>query len=160
MSLLKRLLAVVLTACIVVSLAAAAGCGGGGQETAPQAQETIKIGGIFDITGGTGDVGSPYADGARACVDFLNSKGGINGRQIDLVWRDYAYDIKRATEIYHQLVQQEKVVAILGWGTGDTEDRHHLLLLHQLVIDFRRPLDVVHFRLVFRGAARHQPVPL
>jgi len=121
MRLFKRLLTVVLTACMVVSLAAAAGCGGGGQETAPQAQETVKIGGIFDITGGTGDVGTPYMEGARACVDFLNSKGGINGRQIELIWRDYAYDIRRASEIYQQLVQQEKVVAILGWGTGDTE---------------------------------------
>ncbi|MGQ9755133.1 MAG: ABC transporter substrate-binding protein, partial [Desulfotomaculales bacterium] len=68
---LKRLLAVVFTACMVVLLAAAAGCGGKGQKSVPQAQETIKIGGIFDITGATGDVGSPYADGARACVDFL-----------------------------------------------------------------------------------------
>jgi branched-chain amino acid transport system substrate-binding protein len=97
----------------------AAGCGGG-QETATTADK-VKIGGIFDITGGTGDVGEPYARGARACVEFLNSKGGVNGRQIDLKWEDYAYDIKRAKEIYDKLVGQEKVVAILGWGTGDTE---------------------------------------
>jgi len=120
MGLFKRLLAVLLAAGMLVSLAAAAGCAGG-KETAPKPQEKVKIGGIFDITGGTGDVGTPYSEGARACVEFLNSKGGINGRQIELIWQDYAYDIKRAKEIYDKLVQQDKVVAILGWGTGDTE---------------------------------------
>jgi branched-chain amino acid transport system substrate-binding protein len=29
------------------------------------AQQTIKVGGIFDLTGGTGDVGGPYAVGAK-----------------------------------------------------------------------------------------------
>lgn len=117
---LRRFLVAVLAVCLLVSLALTAGCGGGGKQAA-ETQEKVKIGGIFDITGGTGDVGTPYADGARACVEFLNSKGGINGRQIELVWQDYAYDIKRAKEIYDKLVQQDKVVAILGWGTGDTE---------------------------------------
>ena len=42
------------------------------------AAKTIKIGGLFDITGGTGSVGTPYAEGVRDYVRFINEGGGIN----------------------------------------------------------------------------------
>lgn len=99
------------------------GCGSttatSGQAAAPS--KVVKIGGIFDITGGTADVGKPYADGAKAYVSYINSKGGINGAKIELVDIDYAYQAPKAVEAYKKLVQQDKVIAILGWGTGDTE---------------------------------------
>lgn len=85
------------------------------------AKPPIKVGGIFDLTGGTADVGVPYADGVKDFVAYINEKGGVNGRKIDLIWADYAYKIPQAEEIYSRLTTQDKVVAIMGWGTGDTE---------------------------------------
>src|SRR5690606_18597833 len=38
----------------------------GGSDSGGEAKGTVKIGGIFDLTGGTGDVGTPYAEGAEA----------------------------------------------------------------------------------------------
>ncbi len=87
----------------------------------PPTPQTIKIGGIFDLTGATSDVGMPYADGIRDCIAYFNARGGINNRPIELIYEDYAYNIPRAEEIYNRLVKEERVVAILGWGTGDTE---------------------------------------
>ncbi len=85
------------------------------------AAKTIKIGGLFDITGGTGSVGTPYAEGVRDYVRFINEeKGGINGMQIELFDVDYAYKIPQALAAYKKFKTQ-KVVAIQGWGTGDTE---------------------------------------
>ena len=125
-------LSVLLALMLLVGLLA--GCGGGdaeepsgdneqqaGEEANEAPKEPIKIGGIFDITGGTGDVGAPYAEGAKAYVDYVNQNGGINGRTIDLIDIDYSYEIPQAISAYKKLVQQDKVVAILGWGTGDTE---------------------------------------
>jgi branched-chain amino acid transport system substrate-binding protein len=83
--------------------------------------EPIKIGGVFDLSGATSDVGVPYANGVRDYVTYLNQKGGINGRQVNLVWDYYAYDLKKAETLYNRLVKDEHVIAILGWGTGDTE---------------------------------------
>jgi branched-chain amino acid transport system substrate-binding protein len=83
------------------------------------AQE-IKVGGIFDLTGVTSDVGKPYAQGVQDHVALINSKGGINGKKIRLVWSDYGYKIPEAVAVYKRLVQDEKVVMINGWGTGDT----------------------------------------
>ncbi len=81
----------------------------------------IRVGALFDLTGSTSEISIPYAEGVRDYVRYLNERGGINGRQIQLVERDYGYIIERAESVYGQLVNEEKVVAIMGWGTGDTE---------------------------------------
>jgi len=84
------------------------------------AQQTIKIGGIFDLTGATGDVGAPYAEAARDYINYVNKQGGVNGKKIELIDTDYAYKIPQAVSSYKEMVSKG-VIAILGWGTGDTE---------------------------------------
>ncbi|HEY6909092.1 MAG TPA: ABC transporter substrate-binding protein, partial [Myxococcales bacterium] len=85
-----------------------------------QAQE-IKVGGIFDLTGITSDVGKPFAQGVRDGVQWTNENGGINGKKIRLVDVDYGYKIPEAVAAYKRMTGDEKVVMINGWGTGDTE---------------------------------------
>jgi len=82
--------------------------------------DTIKIGALFDLTGGTADVGKPYAEGARDCVKWFNEKGGINGKQIELLEVDYGYKVPNALAAYKEF-KMKGVVAIHGWGTADTE---------------------------------------
>jgi branched-chain amino acid transport system substrate-binding protein len=84
------------------------------------AQE-IKVGGIFDLTGITSDVGKPFAQGVRDYVEFTNSTGGVNGKKIKLIDVDYGYKIPEAVAAYKRLVSDESVIMISGWGTGDTE---------------------------------------
>jgi branched-chain amino acid transport system substrate-binding protein len=84
------------------------------------AQE-IKIGGIFDLTGITSDVGKPYAQGVRDYVEFTNASGGINGKKVKLIDVDYGYKIPEAVAAYKRLTGDEDVLMISGWGTGDTE---------------------------------------
>lgn len=86
-----------------------------------QAKEDIPIGGIFDITGATGDVGKEYGMAAKDYVTYVNEIGGINGRKIRLFDVDYQYKIPQAIAAYKKMKSKEKVIAILGWGTGDTE---------------------------------------
>lgn len=88
------------------------GDGGGG--------DPIVLGGIFDLTGPTGDVGTPYAEGVRDFISQLNEDGGIDGREINLMSQDYQYDVALAEQLYSQY-QGARAVAILGWGTADTE---------------------------------------
>jgi branched-chain amino acid transport system substrate-binding protein len=84
-----------------------------------EAQE-IKVGGIFDLTGITSDVGKPYAQGVQDAVAMVNAAGGINGKKIKLIAVDYGYKIPEAVSAYKRLVGDEKVIMINGWGTGDT----------------------------------------
>ena len=84
-----------------------------------QAQE-IKVGGLFDLTGITSDVGKPYAQGVQDGVAWVNAHGGVNGKKVRLVSVDYGYKIPEAVAAYKRLVADEKVIMINGWGTGDT----------------------------------------
>ena len=88
---------------------------------APAQQGEIKVGGIFDLTGITSDVGKAYAQGVRDAVAWTNENGGIHGKKIRLIDSDYGYKIPEAVAAYKRLVNDEKVILINGWGTGDTE---------------------------------------
>jgi branched-chain amino acid transport system substrate-binding protein len=96
-------------------------------EEAPDAEspgeadgEPIVIGNIADLSGATGDVGTPYSEGVRGYVAWRNEQGGIDGRPIELLWEDYQYDVAIAERLYADYTAQG-VVAIQGWGTADTE---------------------------------------
>ncbi len=105
---------------VLAALALALGaCGGDGDPAAGDA-EPIVIGNIADLSGPTGDVGTPYSEGVRGYVEWRNAQGGIAGRPIELLWEDYQYDVAVAERLYSDYVGRG-VVAIQGWGTADTE---------------------------------------
>ena len=91
--------------------------GAQGRSAAPAA---IKIGAIFDRSGATSDVGVPYSDGVLAYVAYVNSRGGIKGRKIQLLSQDTGYNVARSEAFYQQL-RTSGIVAISGWATADTE---------------------------------------
>ncbi|MDX6683408.1 MAG: branched-chain amino acid transport system substrate-binding protein [Solirubrobacteraceae bacterium] len=80
--------------------------------------QTVKVGGIFDLSGATADVGTPYADGIKGFVKDYDRQG--DGPKIELTSEDYKYDVAVAERLYSRL-KSDGVVAIQGWGTGDTE---------------------------------------
>lgn len=109
-----------LAAAAAVAALAIAGCGGPDASEGDGDQGPIPIGVLSDLSGATADVGTPYSEGMRGYADWLNDQGGIDGREIDLTVNDYAYDVARAEQLYSQYLS-DGVVAIQGWGTGDTE---------------------------------------
>jgi branched-chain amino acid transport system substrate-binding protein len=80
----------------------------------------IVIGGIFDISGPTGDVGKDYAQGAVDAATYINANGGVDGIPVRLIPNDYAYQIPKAVNLYKKYKDVDKVFIIQGWGTGDT----------------------------------------
>jgi branched-chain amino acid transport system substrate-binding protein len=84
------------------------------------AQE-VKLGALQDMTGATSDVGKDEALGVREAVQYYNDSGGINGKKIRLFQYDYGYRVPEAITTYKRFRDYEKVVMVLGWGTGDTE---------------------------------------
>ncbi len=85
------------------------------------AADEINIGGITDQSGPTSDVGKDYALGLEEAVTWVNDNGGINGKKIKFHMFDYGYKRDEAVTLYDKLKTREDVIAILGWGTGDTE---------------------------------------
>lgn len=114
------------TAALALGLSACGGNGdgdGGGEGGGAASGDPIKIGLIADLTGATGDVGTPYNEGMLAYIDYRNADGGVADRKIEATSNDYAYEVPQAEQLYKQYVN-DGVVAVQGWGTGDTEALH------------------------------------
>jgi branched-chain amino acid transport system substrate-binding protein len=86
----------------------------------PSGAAKINVGALNDMTGATSDVGKDYALGIAEAIHYVNDNGGINGKQIKLYQFDYGYRVPEALTKYN-LFKRLKCVAVLGWGTGDTE---------------------------------------
>lgn len=82
--------------------------------SAAMASETIKIGVVAPNSGGSAAFGQQQSVGAQAAADAVNAKGGINGKKIELIIADDACDPKQAVFAANRLVDQEKVVAVVG----------------------------------------------
>jgi branched-chain amino acid transport system substrate-binding protein len=89
------------------------GGGGGGSNT-------VRVPGLYDISGGTSDVGRPTAIGSRDAIRYIN-ENDIVDREIDHPWNDYAYEVPQAQQYYDEYTSDSNPPAIIGWGTADTE---------------------------------------
>ncbi len=85
------------------------------------ADGNIPVGHIADLTGATSSVGKPYGAGVADAMNYLNAHGGVAGKKLQFETIDYAYEVPRAMSAYKKLLADDKVVAIQGWGTSDTE---------------------------------------
>ena len=84
-----------------------------------QAADPIKIGVAGPFTGGSAPMGVSMRDGVKLAVADINAKGGVLGRQIQIVERDDEAKPERGVEIAQELINKEKVVATVGYiNTG------------------------------------------
>lgn len=83
--------------------------------------KTLKIGAILSVTGPTAFLGKPEANTLEMLVEAINAKGGVNGDKIELIIKDSAGQKEKAVSYAKQLIEEEKVFAILGpTRTGST----------------------------------------
>jgi len=92
----------------------------GGAAGTAQAQ-SIALGHLADYSGATSDVGTPFGQGVADTYAWINKNGGINGAKVNVDTVDYGYQVPRAIAPYKKWSGADKVAAILGWGTADTE---------------------------------------
>ena len=102
----------------VAGTAAIAGCSGG--EGGDEGSGSVRVPGLYDISGATSDVGRPTALGSRDAITWLNENGDLP-REIEHNWNDYAYEVPQAQQFYDEYTSDETPPAMVGWGTADTE---------------------------------------
>ncbi|WP_024696472.1 ABC transporter substrate-binding protein [Pseudomonas syringae] len=78
------------------------------------AQADVKIGVAGPMTGANASFGQQYMKGAQAAADAINAAGGVNGEKIVLVAGDDACEPKQAVAVANRLVDQEKVIGVVG----------------------------------------------
>jgi branched-chain amino acid transport system substrate-binding protein len=104
---------------LVVGALLAGGCGSSGTTTddSSAAAGPIKIGLVVSQTGVSAVVGKSFLTGTQMAVDQVNAAGGIDGRKVELIVKDDGSDVPKAIAAVNQLIQQDKVDALLGPST-------------------------------------------
>jgi branched-chain amino acid transport system substrate-binding protein len=85
------------------------------------AEEPIKIGAFFDLSGPAAFIGTPTKLVADMVVDKINKEGGVDGRPIELIIGDTEGDPAKAVNIAKKFIYKDQVAAIIGptrTGTG------------------------------------------
>lgn len=97
----------------------AAGCGGA-QNTKADNKGPIKIGFFAPVTGPAAFDGESVLNAAKLAVENINKDGGINGRNVELVYYDDALDSKQAVSIAQKLTTKDGVVAVVSGSYSGT----------------------------------------
>ena len=79
--------------------------------------DTILIGVNLELTGDVSVYGVPERNAFEQAVSEVNAKGGIDGKLVELVVYDNAYDQAKAVQNTEKLIE-DGVVAILGSATS------------------------------------------
>jgi branched-chain amino acid transport system substrate-binding protein len=82
------------------------------------AAETIKVGAVLAVTGPAAFLGAPEAKTLEMLAAQVNAAGGIKGMKVELLIKDTAGDPEKAISLAKQLVEEEKVFAVLGPSTS------------------------------------------
>ncbi|MEO8847107.1 MAG: ABC transporter substrate-binding protein [Casimicrobiaceae bacterium] len=82
---------------------------------------TIVIGQSAPLTGPAMELGTEMRAGALLYFDYINSRGGVNGRTIELRTLDDGYEPDRAVANTHRFVDRDEAFALFGYvGTPTT----------------------------------------
>src|SRR5438034_3297126 len=89
--------------------------------TSAQPAEPIKVGVIQPLSGPVAASGSYIRMGAEIARDWINAKGGVLGRPVQLLIEDNKSDPKEAATAAEKLIVRDKVPVIVGaWGSSMT----------------------------------------
>jgi branched-chain amino acid transport system substrate-binding protein len=81
------------------------------------AAPSLKIGGLFAVTGPAAFLGEPERNTAMMVVSEINRAGGIRGQKLELVVYDTAGDATKAVQLANKLIKSDRVIAIIGPST-------------------------------------------
>lgn len=76
--------------------------------------EVIKIGVVTPLTGDVATFGQSTKKAAEMAVEEINAAGGVLGKKIELIIEDDRNDPKETANVVRKLIDQDKVVAIIG----------------------------------------------
>ena len=84
---------------------------------AAMAADPIRIGSVLSVTGPAAFLGDPELKTLQLYVEELNKKGGVLGRQLELVHYDDGSDANKANSFTKRLIEDDKVDVIIGGTT-------------------------------------------
>ncbi|MDX6453105.1 MAG: branched-chain amino acid transport system substrate-binding protein [Gaiellaceae bacterium] len=105
-----------LAAALLASAAVVMTAGASSQATPGVTAKSILLEGTFPLSGPASGY-APIPTGMKAYFDYVNSKGGVNGRKIDWRFDDDGYNPANTLQLTHKYVEQDHAFALVG-GLG------------------------------------------
>jgi branched-chain amino acid transport system substrate-binding protein len=78
-------------------------------------KDTIKIGEMMSYTGAP-RYAYPFKEGWQLAVEEVNAKGGIKGKQVEVISRDDQAEPGTAVRLAEELIERDEVVMLVGAG--------------------------------------------
>jgi len=100
-----------ISAMLVLAALTMVSCGGGNSKE-------IKIGSVNPLSGEAATYGTSTKNSMELATAEWNAAGGINGKQIKLIVEDDKADPAEGATVFRKLIEQDKVVAIIGGITS------------------------------------------
>ena len=99
---MKRLLSMLLALTMLVAISGTA------------LADSIKIGAIYNLTGGQASLDQPSLNGFQMAADEINAAGGINGTPVEVVAIDGKTEQDAVSNAVTKMIDVDKVVAVAG----------------------------------------------
>ncbi len=127
------------------------------------AQETLKIGVVGPRTGPAAATGAAFDEGIKLAVDYVNSKGGVMGKKLQVAFEDTAGAPDKAASGFERLVTRDKVVMVLGESHSSSalaqiEVANRLKVPFVVVEAWADEITAKNYRYVFRAGPSNSGV--
>jgi len=147
----RELTAVCLSLLVIVMLLT-------GSSVAQNTGGTIKIGGLWPLSGGASTIGTQERDGMQFAIDEINAAGGIKsmgGAKLEAVYADTQSRPDVAVSQADRLLGREKVALLIGayrsadtFPVTDVAERYGIPMLSQGAV--KNEITERHYKNVFR----------
>jgi len=78
--------------------------------------DEVKLGFVLVKTGPVAALGIPQGNGMIDYMEYINEKGGINGRKIKMLWEDDGFQAPKAVAAVKKLITRDEVLTIMTTG--------------------------------------------
>ncbi|HEX7248873.1 MAG TPA: ABC transporter substrate-binding protein [Burkholderiales bacterium] len=86
--------------------------------------DKIVVGQAAVFSGPAAQLGIQMRNGILSYLNYVNERGGVNGRKIELVTEDDKYEANQAQAASRRLIEEKKVFALLGYVGTPTGTEH------------------------------------
>ena len=86
--------------------------------------DKIRLGQAAVFSGPAAQLGIQMRNGIKAYLDYVNERGGVNGRKLELISEDDRYEQSVAPNATKKLLEEHKVFALIGYVGTPTGVAH------------------------------------
>lgn len=86
------------------------------------AAEEVKVGAIFDLTGGLNIYGIQQSQALHLAVDEINANGGVLGQQIEVIENDAQSELAKYTQYTNALILRDQIDVLFAGLTSSSRE--------------------------------------